>query len=421
MSIQAIVGGQWGDEGKGKIVDLLSDGVAVVARYQGGANAGHTIYHNDIKIVLHQIPAGALRSDCICVLGKGMVIDPIGILEEIHLLKNININYKDRIVIDNCAHIVTPIHKLIDKTNEHKSNNKIGTTCKGIGPTYSDKYQRIGIRAIDILSPLILKSKVENRLKIALDNNEIYLKDIESVKKDIEEFYHAANKISYFINDTFKILQNNIKNKILIEGAQGTMLDIDHGTFPYVTSSNCSSGGISTGLGLPGNKLNSILAIFKAYTTRVGGGPFPTELFDADGEKMGKIGKEFGATTGRPRRCGWFDMVAAKYSKAINGLTGIALTKLDVLDSFDTIKVCIGYEIKGETTQYMSETLNNLHEVTPKYKLFQGWNTSIVNTTNFTELPINAQKYINYLQDELNIPIKIISVGPKRNQIIMNK
>ena len=421
MKIQAIVGGQWGDEGKGKIVDLLSEGASIVARYQGGANAGHTIYKNDVKIVLHQIPTGALRVECTCILGKGMVIDPIGILEEINLLKSLDVSVENRIFIDNYAHIVTPIHKLIDKTNEEKSGNEIGTTCKGIGPTYTDKYQRIGIRAIDILHSDKLKNKVENRLKKAINDNEIKESDTYQLKEEIEKFYNAANAISIFINDTFIMLQNNLTNKILIEGAQGTMLDIDHGTFPYVTSSNCSSGGISTGLGLPGNKLNSIIGIFKAYTTRVGGGPFPTELFDEDGEKMGKIGKEFGATTGRPRRCGWFDMVAAKYSMQINGLTGVALTKLDVLDSFKTIKVCTSYEINGKQTSYMSETINSLEDIKPVYKTFPGWETSIIDAKTFSDLPENAQNYINYLSDLMDVPIEIVSVGPKRNQIIINK
>ena len=421
MKIQAIVGGQWGDEGKGKIVDLLSEGVSIVARYQGGANAGHTIYKKDVKIVLHQIPTGALRVECVCILGKGMVIDPIGILEEINLLKSLDISVENRIFIDNYAHIVTPIHKLIDKTNEEKSGNKIGTTCKGIGPTYTDKYQRIGIRAIDILHPDKLKNKVENRLKKAINDNEIKESDTYQLKEEIEKFYNAANAISIFINDTFIMLQNNLTNKILIEGAQGTMLDIDHGTFPYVTSSNCSSGGISTGLGLPGNKLDSIIGIFKAYTTRVGGGPFPTELFDENGEKMGKIGKEFGATTGRPRRCGWFDMVAAKYSMQINGLTGVALTKLDVLDSFKTIKVCTSYEINGKQTSYMSETINYLEDIKPVYKTFPGWETSIIDAKTFSDLPENAQNYINYLSDLMGVPVEIVSVGPKRNQIIINK
>ena len=421
MNIQAIIGGQWGDEGKGKIVDLLSDSVAVVGRYQGGANAGHTIYKDDTKIVLHQIPTGALRQDCICILGKGMVIDPVGILEEVNLLKSLKISVKNRIVIDSYAHIVTPIHKLIDKTNEIRSGNEIGTTCKGIGPTYTDKYQRIGIRANDLLNSELLQLKVNKRMHSAVKNNEIDKIDLETLKNDIEEFYNAIKSIQNFIKDTFPIIQNNMKNKILIEGAQGTMLDIDHGTFPYVTSSNCSAGGISTGLGIPGNKLDSIIGIFKAYTTRVGGGPFPTELFDEDGSNMADIGKEFGATTGRPRRCGWFDLVAAKYSVKINGLTGIALTKLDVLDSFDNIKVCIGYNINGNETEYMSEALNNLNDVQPVYKTFPGWKMSIDDVKTFSHLPENAKNYINFLKNELEVPIEIISVGPKRNQIIINK
>ena len=421
MNIQAIIGGQWGDEGKGKIVDLLSDGVAVVGRYQGGANAGHTIYKDDTKIVLHQIPTGALRQNCICILGKGMVIDPIGVLEEINLLKGLKISCENRIIIDSYAHIVTPIHKLIDKTNEIKSGNEIGTTCKGIGPTYVDKYQRIGIRAHDLLNLELLKFKVNKRMHLAVQNNEIDKTDLEKLKNDIEEFYNAVKSIQNLVKDTFPIIQNNMNNKILIEGAQGTMLDIDHGTFPYVTSSNCSAGGISTGLGIPGNKLDSIIGIFKAYTTRVGGGPFPTELFDEDGDSMADIGKEFGATTGRPRRCGWFDLVAAKYSVMINGLTGIALTKLDVLDSFDNIKVCIGYNINGNVTEYMSESLNNLNDVEPVYKTFPGWKMSIEDVITFSDLPENARNYINFLKNELEIPIEIISVGPKRNQIIINK
>ena len=421
MNIQAIIGGQWGDEGKGKIVDLLSDGVAVVGRYQGGANAGHTIYKDDTKIVLHQIPTGALRQNCICILCKGMVIDPIGVLEEINLLKGLKISCENRIIIDSYAHIVTPIHKLIDKTNEIKSGNEIGTTCKGIGPTYVDKYQRIGIRAHDLLNLELLKFKVNKRMHLAVQNNEIDKTDLEKLKNDIEEFYNAVKSIQNLVKDTFPIIQNNMNNKILIEGAQGTMLDIDHGTFPYVTSSNCSAGGISTGLGIPGNKLDSIIGIFKAYTTRVGGGPFPTELFDEDGDSMADIGKEFGATTGRPRRCGWFDLVAAKYSVMINGLTGIALTKLDVLDSFDNIKVCIGYNINGNVTEYMSESLNNLNDVEPVYKTFPGWKMSIEDVITFSDLPENARNYINFLKNELEIPIEIISVGPKRNQIIINK
>ena len=421
MSFDAIVGGQWGDEGKGKIVDLLSKNVDVVARYQGGANAGHTVYKDDQKIVLHQIPTGALRENCSCILGNGMVIDPIGILDELNTLKNLNISVKNRIFIDYYSHIVTPIHKCIDRINEEKTNNEIGTTCKGIGPTYTDKYRRIGIRAIDILSPKILKDKIESRLAFALGNNEISEESLDDLRQELDLFYDTCSQISEYIKDTFEFLHNALQKNILIEGAQGTMLDVDYGTYPYVTSSNCSSGGIGTGLGIPGSKLNSIIGIFKAYTTRVGGGPFPTELFDNDGKMLGSIGKEFGATTGRPRRCGWFDLVAAKYSAKVNGLTGIALTKLDILNSFENIKVCTEYELNGRKIKNMTGALNELQNVKPIYKNIKGWNTDIVDIDSYNQLPYEAQEYIHYLESEIGVPISIISIGPKRHQIINRK
>ena len=417
MSINAIVGGQWGDEGKGKIVDLLSKNTSVVARYQGGANAGHTVYYNNKKIVLHQIPTGILRKNSQCILGKGMVLDPIGIVDEIQCLVDNDVNFKDRILIDFYAHVVTPIHKLIDKTNELRSGNKIGTTCKGIGPTYKDKYDRIGIRMIDTLDLDALKTKLSSRLDLAKKNNEI--DDDNNLLEEFEQFYIACNKISQFIHDTFPVLYTNLSHNILIEGAQGTLLDIDHGTFPYVTSSNCTAGGISTGLGIPGNKLNNIIGIFKAYVTRVGSGPFPTELFDADGEKLQSLGKEFGATTGRPRRCGWFDLVAAKYSVQINGLTGIALTKLDILDDFDTIKVCTHYDYKGKEVKYLSSVINDLENVKPVYKEFAGWSQSVMDAKTFADLPHEAKTYIDFLEKELEVDVEIVSVGPKRDQILL--
>jgi len=417
MSINAIVGGQWGDEGKGKIVDLLSKDTSVVARYQGGANAGHTVYYNNKKIVLHQIPTGILRENSKCILGKGMVIDPIGIVEEIQCLVDNDVCFKERIFIDFYAHVVTPIHKLIDKTNELRSGNKIGTTCKGIGPTYKDKYDRIGIRMVDILTIDDLRLKLASRLDIAKQNNEI--DNIGNLLQEFEQFYEACSEISQFVQDTFPVLYMNLNNKILIEGAQGTLLDIDHGTFPYVTSSNCTAGGISTGLGIPGNKLDHIVGIFKAYVTRVGSGPFPTELFDSDGEKLQSLGKEFGATTGRPRRCGWFDLAAAKYSAQVNGLTGIALTKLDILDDFDIIKVCTHYDYNGEQVKYLSSVLNDLENVKPVYKEFKGWSNSVMNAKTFSDLPIEAKNYIDFLEKELEVNIEIISVGPKRDQILL--
>ena len=416
MSINVIVGGQWGDEGKGKIVDLLSKEANIVARYQGGSNAGHTVYHNDKKIVLHQIPTGILRENNLCILGKGMVVDPDGIVEEIECLNNNNIKYNNRIIIDYYAHIVTPLHKLIDQINEEKSGGKIGTTCKGIGPTYQDKYQRIGIRAIDLLDISLLKDKLENRIKLGLDRNEISSDDLLNI--NLNDFYNSCKIIKSFIKDSFPILFNRSSRNILIEGAQGTLLDIDHGTFPYVTSSNCSSGGISTGLGIPGNQLNNIIGIFKAYVTRVGGGPFPTELFDDNGTKLQSIGKELGATTGRVRRCGWFDIVAAKYSASINGLTGIALTKLDILDNFETIKICTHYEYQNQKITNFSNVINDLENVKPIYREFSGWCNSTCNVKTFNEFPSEVKDYVNFISDFLKTPVSIISLGPKRDQII---
>lgn len=416
MSIDAIVGGQWGDEGKGKIVDLLSSNAHIVARYQGGSNAGHTVYYKDNKLVLHQIPAGILRNNTLCILGNGMVVDPVGIVDEIQCLINNAINFDNRIYIDFYCHIVSPIHKLIDRTEEKKTNNKIGTTCKGIGPTYQDKYQRIGIRAIDLFDIKNLKLKIEDRLQLAINKKEVLEEDAHNLNFDT--FYDACKKITQFIADTFPIIFQSLDKNFLIEGAQGTLLDIDHGTFPYVTSSNCSSAGISTGLGIPGNKINNIIGIFKAYVTRVGGGPFPTELFNHDGEILQLNGKEFGATTGRPRRCGWFDLVAAKYSVRVNGLTSIALTKLDILDSFQLIKVCTHYEYNNHKIDQMSSVLHCLDQVKPIYKTFIGWDCSLEHINNYKDLPIRAKEYIQFLSDELGVPITIISIGPKRNQIL---
>jgi len=374
------------------------------------------VYYKNNKLVLHQIPAGILRERTLCILGNGMVIDPAGIIDEIKCLRNNAINFKGRIFIDYYAHIVTPIHKLIDQTTEKKSNNKIGTTCKGIGPTYQDKYRRIGIRAVDLFDLEKLKIKIEKRLKESIEKQEINKSDINLL--DFDDFYNSCKNIQGFIHDTFPIIFESLDKNILIEGAQGTLLDIDHGTFPYVTSSNCSSAGISTGLGIPGNRLNDITGIFKAYVTRVGGGPFPSELFDKDGETLQSIGKEFGATTGRPRRCGWFDLVAAKYSARLNGLTSIALTKLDILDNFETIKVCTHYEYNNKKITEMSNVLNCLDKVKPVYHSLPGWNCSLENIKTFSDLPDKAKDYIKFLSQELNTPINIISIGPQRNQIL---
>ena len=409
-----VIGTQWGDEGKGKIVDLLSKDAQIVARYQGGANAGHTVYQNEEKIVLHQIPSGILRKDCFCIMGNGMVVDPIELVEEINMLKSKNILTQNILISPN-AHIVTPLHKFLDRKNEQKTNNFIGTTCKGIGPCYVDKYNRVGIRAIDLKNSDQLKSILVERINNCMSNSQMNNDEYKEIELEIEIFFDSCNIVKDFVKDTFNVLFS--KNNILIEGAQGTLLDIDHGTYPFVTSSSPFSGGISTGLGIPLTKLENIIGIFKAYATRVGSGPFPSELNDSDGEKLQKVGSEFGATTGRPRRCGWFDAIAAKYSCMINGLTDIALTKLDILDSFKEIKICVGYEYDGEQIDTYSELLD-LHNVKPIYKTFKGWNTDLNGINDYNMLPFECKEYIEFIEDFVKTKISIISIGPGRNEII---
>tara|TARA_Y100001970_G_C14154809_1_gene814900 strand:- start:346 stop:1599 length:1254 start_codon:yes stop_codon:yes gene_type:complete len=415
MSIFAVIGGQWGDEGKGKVVDLLSAEVDIVARYQGGANAGHTVYINNQKIVLHQVPSGVLRLDCICLLGNGMVIDPVELVKEFEDVQAKGSTI-DNIFISMNSHITTPIHRLIDVNTEEKATKKIGTTGKGIGPTYVDKYNRKGIRACDLLDEKKLKEKIDNQINRAISKREVSDIQIEDAKIDFKNFFDACNQIKKHITDIIPIVHSG-KN-ILIEGAQGTLLDIDHGTYPFVTSSNPSTGGITTGLGLPINKIDRLIGIFKAYATRVGNGPFPTELFDEDGEKLQKIGKEFGATTGRPRRCGWFDIPLANYSIMINGFNEITITKLDILDEFESIKVCTEYELDGKKSKNLSSFINDLDRVKPIYTSIPGWNCSTIGINSFENLPLKAQEYILYLEEVLNIPIRHISTGPKRNDII---
>ncbi len=423
MSVISVIGGQWGDEGKGKIVDYICRDIDVVARYQGGANAGHTVYINNKKIVLHQIPSGIIRENCDCILGNGMVIDPVGLVKEIQLLSEFNINVDNRMFIAYNAHIVTPIHKMIDKLSESNSKNKIGTTLKGIGPTYVDKYNRKGIQAFDLLDNQKLSNKLNQKLDKLKDDYKISETEISILIESIKEFLDCSNLISRYIKDAFSLLHNKyIENSnILLEGAQGTMLDIDHGTYPYVTSSNPTSGGISTGLGFPGNQINHNIGIFKAYTTRVGEGPFPTELNDEIGQKIREVGSEFGATTGRPRRCGWFDAVAARYSCRLNGFTKIALTKLDILDGFEEILICNSYKINGKEYSNFSETQFLLDKVEPIFEHFPGWDESTYGIKSFEDLPDNAKKYIILLSNILETPIKIVSTGPKRNQIISVK
>ena len=422
MAIKAVIGGQWGDEGKGKIVDLLCMNAQLVARFQGGANAGHTVYHGDKKIVLHQIPSGVLTDQCKCILGNGMVIDPVDLVDELQMLKDNGIEKNEFIFIAKNSHIVTPVHKWIDAKHEEATDQKIGTTCRGIGPAYVDKYDRRGVRALDLLDINLLEKIVNERLDLAIKSGELGKEDREQIAIEIKHFLVCSQKISHMIEDTFSIIHDMSSEgkNILLEGAQGTLLDVNHGTYPFVTSSSPSSGGISTGLGLPLTKVNNIIGIFKAYTTRVGKGPFPTELFDSDGDKLTDLGKEYGATTGRRRRCGWFDAVAAKYSVLINGFTEIAITKLDILDHFDEIKVCTHYDYQGKKTSNMSQLISNLEDVNPIYKAFDGWNEKTTGIESFDKLPSNTQNYIEFISSFIGVPVKIISTGPGRNEIIYN-
>jgi adenylosuccinate synthase len=418
MSVTVLVGSQWGDEGKGKIVDILSEKYEIVTRYQGGANAGHTVEIGDKKYVLHLIPSGILRENVICVIGNGVVIDPTALLEEIALLEKNNIKVDGRLYISHNAHLIMPYHKLLDSISE-SGENKIGTTGRGIGPCYIDKYARKGIRIVDLLNRKVLEEKIRENLK---EKNNLLKKvyehaelNVEEIIKQYQEFDKAIDK---YVKDVPAYLNGAIAEgkSILLEGAQGALLDVDHGTYPYVTSSSPTSGGACTGTGIPPTKIDSVVGIVKAYTTRVGLGPFPTELLDDDGEKLRKIGAEYGATTGRPRRCGWFDAAVVGYSAMINGITSVAITKLDVLSQFDEIKVCVGYEIDGKILKSFPTDVDRLSKLKPVYKILPGWNKDISGCLSYAALPQATKDYLKFISDEAGIKIEIISVGPKRQQ-----
>ena len=418
MSVTVLVGSQWGDEGKGKIVDILSEKYKIVARYQGGANAGHTVIIGENKYILHLIPSGILRDDVICVIGNGVVLDPTALLEEIDLLEKNGIKVEGRLFISHNAHLIMPYHKLLDSISE-SGDSKIGTTGRGIGPCYIDKFARKGIRIVDLLDRTELEKKIRINLK---EKNELLKKvyeheglDVDAIVKEYLEFDQTIDK---YIKDVPSFLNNAIADgkSVLLEGAQGALLDVDHGTYPFVTSSSPTSGGASTGTGIPPTKIDSVIGIVKAYTTRVGNGPFPTELLDDDGEKLREVGAEFGATTGRPRRCGWYDAFLVAYSRMINGITSAAITKLDVLSNFEKIKVCVGYELKGKRIKYFPTAVEQLSEVKPIYEELEGWNQDISNCTSYDKLPKKTIDYLDFIAKHSGIKIDIISVGPKRRQ-----
>ncbi|MDR3610437.1 MAG: adenylosuccinate synthase [Ignavibacteriaceae bacterium] len=418
MSVTILVGSQWGDEGKGKIVDILSEKFDIVARYQGGANAGHTVEIGDKKYVLHLIPSGILRDKCICVVGNGVVIDPVALLDEIALLEKLGINVEGRLFISHNAHLIMPYHKLLDSIGE-SSESKIGTTGKGIGPCYIDKYARKGIRIVDLLNRKVLEEKIRRNLKEKNDLfTALYHREALGVEEIIKTYLEFDKKIDKYIKDVPVYLNNAISEgkSILLEGAQGALLDVDHGTYPFVTSSNPTSGGACTGTGIPPNKIDTIVGIVKAYTTRVGMGPFPTELLDSDGKLLQNAGSEFGATTGRPRRCGWFDAPLVKYSSVINGLSYVAVTKLDVLSCFKNIKVCVNYMLDGKILKSFPTDVDRLSRVQPVYETLQGWNSDITNCTSYASLPNKTKQYLDFISEAAEIKINIISVGPKRAQ-----
>jgi adenylosuccinate synthase len=417
----ALLGAQWGDEGKGKATDLLGEKVDYVVRYQGGNNAGHTVVIGDQKYALHLLPSGILSPGVIPVIGNGVVIDPSVLFEEIEGLNERGID-TSRLKISTNAHLITPYHRTIDKVSERfLGKSKIGTTGRGIGPAYADKINRIGIRIQDLFDPSILKQKVEGALR---DKNQILIKVFNRKGLEIDdvvnEYLGYAELLKPFVTDTSLLLNKALDQgkNILLEGSQGTLLDVDHGTYPFVTSSNPTAGGACTGSGIGPTRISRVIGIVKAYTTRVGSGPFPTELFDEDGEKLRSIGGEVGVTTGRARRCGWYDALIARYAVRVNGLTDFFLTKLDVLTGWEKIPVCVAYEIDGKRVEELPASQSDFHHAKPIYEFLPGWNEDISKARSLDQLPANAKAYVKYLEEISGAPVSAVGVGPERDQTI---
>ena len=422
MSIDLLLGLQWGDEGKGKIVDVLTSKYNLIARFQGGPNAGHTLVFNEKKHVLHTIPSGIFHENKINIIGNGVVVDPVILKKELINLDLEGIDYKKSLLISRKAHLILPTHRLIDAASEKsKGKNKIGSTLKGIGPTYMDKTGRNGFRIGDLEADNWINkySDLKSKHKKLIDFYNVELDyNFEELEKEFFESIKTLRELKFIDSEEYIHNEQKSGSSILAEGAQGSLLDVDFGTYPYVTSSNTTAAGACTGLGISPGSIKNVFGIFKAYTTRVGSGPFPTELFDDDGQRMGKVGNEFGATTGRPRRCGWLDLVALKYSCKINGVTKLMMMKSDVLSGFKTIKVCTSYEYRGSEIDYLPYDIGD-DSLKPIYKYFEGWDEDITGLIDFNSLPKNLKNYISYLEKELEIPIGIISVGPDRLQTII--
>ncbi|TEX51999.1 MAG: adenylosuccinate synthase [Actinomycetales bacterium mxb001] len=422
MPAIALLGAQWGDEGKGKATDLLGGRVDYVVRYQGGNNAGHTVVIGDQKFALHLLPSGILSPNVIPVIGNGVVIDPAVLLHEMAGLNERGVD-TSKLLISANAHIITPYHVTLDKVTERfLGKSKIGTTGRGIGPTYMDKVARVGIRVQDLFDPSILRQKVEGALA---NKNQVLVKvfnrremQVDAITETLLEY---AEPLRPYVADTVLVLNDALDagKTVLLEGGQGTLLDVDHGTYPFVTSSNPTAGGACTGSGIGPTRITRVIGILKAYTTRVGSGPFPTELHDADGERLRSVGGEVGVTTGRPRRCGWFDAPIARYASRVNGLTDIFLTKLDVLTGFETIPVCVAYDVDGVITPDLPMTQTGFHHAKPVYEYLPGWSEDISDARTIADLPANAQAYVRFLEDVSGAPISAIGVGQDRDATIV--
>src|SRR5438270_382264 len=422
----AVIGAQWGDEGKGKIVDLLSERFDIVVRYQGGHNAGHSVQIGDRSFVLHLLPSGIIHSGKTCVLGNGMVIDPKAFFEEADRLMAQGITITpERVKISSRAHLILPYHRALDHTSEERlGNERVGTTLRGIGPAYEDKAGRRGLRLADALVPDVLRSRIERNLEDANRIIVAYGGQALDANSIIDETSAIVERLAPFICDTTHFL--NIAaargDSILLEGAQATLLDVDHGTYPFVTSSSTVAGGALVGTGLAPKHLTGVLGTVRTYTTRVGAGPFPTEMLEAEaelGQMIRERGREYGASTGRPRRCGWFDAFATRYAAEINGFTSVALTKLDVLDALDEIKVCVGYNLNGAKCDAFPSVSHDLRSVEPVYETLPGWKSPTVGVTDLSELPRAAREYVNFLSNQIGVEIGLVSTGPERTQTII--
>ena len=423
MATKIALGAQWGDEGKAKVVDYLTLDSDIVVRYQGGANAGHTVKVGDLEFVFHMIPSGIMHSDKVCVIGNGVVVDPQALLEEIDDLLLKGFSCDGRLMVSQSAHLVLPYHKVLDRAGEEsKEGVTIGTTGRGIGPAYRDKVERThGIRVLDLLD----ERKLANKLKAAVEAKNQIIEKIYNLKplelNPILDLYSSyADRLKQFVCDISVFLNDAIDSgkNVLFEGAQGTLLDVDHGTYPYVTSSNTTAGAACTGSGVGPTRIEEVIGVTKAYTTRVGNGPFPTEMHGDDGDNLRRLGNEFGATTGRARRCGWFDVPILRSAKRLNGLTSIALTRLDTLDTMEKLKVCVAYNFRGERIEQFPVDLKVLAECEPIYEEIEGWRSSTADIRSYEDLPVLARSYVDLLVDSIGLPASLISVGPERDATI---